>query len=410
MTIFQITGALFTIVALFGVVNYRLIRLPDTLGITAVGLVVCLAISALGFVYPGMAIAARKIVSQVDFSDIVFHGLLSILLFAGALHVDLSRMRTQRFTVLLLATIGVVISTAVVGLGFFYVTQQLGHQVSLLWCLTFGALISPTDPIAVLSVLKRAGASESLETKITGESLFNDGTAVVTFATLVGLATGANEFSASAIAIDLLREVAGALAFGVVLGFAASLLLRGIDSYPVEILITLALATGGYSLAEVLHVSAPLAVVIMGLVIGNHGALTSMSAKTREHLFNFWELLDELLNLILFGLIGLEIIALSLQLRIVWLGLAAIPVVLFARAVSVAIPLLALQNFRRLNRHSTLVLTWGGLRGGISIALALSLPEFEGREMLIGATYLVVVFSLLIQATTLGPLIRRLNR
>jgi len=402
MSVFQITGVLFTIVALFG-------KLPDTLGITAVGLVVCLGISALGFYYPAMAVAARKIVVQVDFADIVFHGLLSLLLFAGALHVDLSKMRTQRRAVLMLATVGVLISVAVVGLGFFYVAQWLGHPISLLWCLTFGALISPTDPIAVLSVLKRAAAPESLETKITGESLFNDGTAVVAFVTLVGLASGANEFSVNAVALDLVREVAGALVLGVALGFGASLLLRGIDSYPVEILITLALATGGYSLAETLHVSAPLAVVIIGLVIGNHGALTSMSEKTREHLFNFWDLLDELLNLLLFGLIGLEIIALSLRIHIVWLGLAAIPVVLLARGISVAIPLLALQNFRRLNPHSTLVLTWGGLRGGISIALALSLPEFHGREMLIGVTYLVVVFSLLIQATTLGPLIRRLN-
>ncbi|SDR27860.1 sodium/proton antiporter, CPA1 family [Paraburkholderia fungorum] len=410
MTVFQITGALFAIVALFGVVNYRFIKLPDTLGITAVGLVICLALSALGFYYPRMAEVAGTIVPKVDFADIVFHGLLSLLLFAGALHVDLSRMRTQRRAVFMLATIGVLISIAAVGAGFFYVTRWLGHPVGLLWCLTFGAIISPTDPIAVLSVLKRAGASENLETKITGESLFNDGIAVVAFTTLVGLATGSSEFSTAAITIDLLREVAGALAFGIVLGFAASLLLRGIDSYPVEILITLALATGGYSLAEALHVSAPLAVVITGLVIGNHGALTSMSEKTREHLFNFWELLDELLNLVLFGLIGLEIIALSLQLHIVWLGLASIPVVLLARGISVAIPLLALQNFRRLNRHSALVLTWGGLRGGISIALALSLPTFHGREMLVGVTYLVVVFSLLIQATTLGPLIRRLNR
>ncbi|MBB5411963.1 MULTISPECIES: cation:proton antiporter [unclassified Paraburkholderia] len=409
MSVFQIAGALFAIVALFGVLNYRFIRLPDTLGITAVGLVVCVGISALGFYYPAMAIAARKIVVQIDFADIVFHGLLSLLLFAGALHVDLSKMRTQRRAVLMLATIGVLISIAVVGFGFYYAAQWLGQPVSLLWCLVFGALISPTDPIAVLSVLKRAAAPESLETKITGESLFNDGTAVVAFVTLVGLATGANEFSAGAIAFDLLREVAGALVLGAALGFGASLLLRGIDSYPVEILITLALATGGYSLAEALHVSAPLAVVIMGLVIGNHGASTSMSEKTREHLFNFWDLLDELLNLVLFGLIGLEIIALSLRVEIVWLGLAAIPVVLFARGVSVAIPLLALQNFRRLSPHSAVVLTWGGLRGGISIALALSLPEFHGREMFIGVTYLVVVFSLLIQATTLGPLIRRLN-
>ena len=410
MSVFQITGALLAVVAVFGVINHRFIKLPDTLGITAVGLVVCLGISAFGFYYPAMTVAARKIVTQVDFADIVFHGLLSLLLFAGALHVDLSRMRRQRRAVLMLATIGVLISVALVGLGFFHVTRWLGHPVSLLWCLVFGALISPTDPIAVLSVLKGAGAPESLETKITGESLFNDGTAVVAFVTLVGLASGANEFSATAVAVDLFREIAGALIFGAVLGFAASLLLRGIDSYPVEILITLALATGGYSLAETLHVSAPLAVVIMGLVIGNHSALTSMSEKTREHLFGFWELLDELLNLVLFGLIGLEIIALSLHQHIIWLGLAAIPVVLLARGISVSIPLLALQNFRRLNPHSALVLTWGGLRGGISIALALSLPDFHGREMFIGVTYLVVVFSLLIQATTLGPLVRRLSR
>ncbi|WP_020203251.1 sodium:proton antiporter [Cupriavidus sp. WS] len=409
MTVFQGTGALFTLIAIFGVINYRFIKLPDTLGITAVGLVTCLSVSVLGFNHPEMVAQARKLVAQIDFSDVVFHGLLSLLLFAGALHVDLSRMRRQRRAVLLLATVGVVISTAAVGAGFYYVAQWLGHPISLLWCLVFGALISPTDPIAVLSVLKSAGAPESLETKIAGESLFNDGTAVVAFLTLVGLATGATEFSAAHVATALAREVLGALVLGAALGYGASLLLRGIESYPVEILITLALATGGYSLAELVHVSAPLAVVIMGLVIGNHGAATSMSEKTREHLFNFWGLFDELLNLVLFGLIGLEIIALSLHLHIVWLGLAAIPVVLIARAISVAIPLLALQNFRRLNPHSATIMTWGGLRGGISIALALSLPEFHGREMLIGVTYLVVVFSLLIQATTLGKLVKHLN-
>jgi monovalent cation:H+ antiporter, CPA1 family len=407
MTVFQVTGVLFSVVAIFGVVNYRYIKLPDTLGITAVGLITCLCVSALGFYYPAMVVHARKVVTQIDFADIVFHGLLSLLLFAGAMHVDLSRMRSQRRAVLMLATVGVLISVAVIGIGFFYVAQWLGHPISLLWCLAFGALISPTDPIAVLSVLKNAGAPADLETKITGESLFNDGTAVVAFVTLIGLATGASEFSAVDIATDLSREVVGALILGIGLGFGASLLLRGIDSYPVEILITLALATGGYSLAELLHVSAPLTVVIVGLVIGNHGALKSMSEKTREHLFSFWGLLDELLNLLLFGLIGLEIIALALHRHIVWLGLATIPVVLIARCVSVAVPLLALQNFRRLNPHSATIMTWGGLRGGISIALALSLPEFHGREMLIGVTYLVVLFSLLIQATTLGRLVRR---
>jgi len=409
MTVFQGAGALLSLIAMFGVINYRFIKLPDTLGITAVGIVACLGLSALGFVHPELVVQARKLVAQIDFPDVVFHGLLGLLLFAGALHVDLSRMRQQTRAVILLATIGVLISTGAAGLGFYYIAQWLGHPISLLWCLVFGALISPTDPIAVLSVLKKAGAPASLETKIAGESLFNDGTAVVAFLTLVGLATGATEFSATHVATSLAREVFGALVLGAVLGYGASLLLRGIDSYPVEILITLALATGGYALAELAHVSAPLSVVIMGLVIGNHGAATSMSEKTREHLFNFWGLLDELLNLVLFGLIGLEIIALSLQQHIVWLGLAAIPVVLLARAVSVAVPLLALQNFRRLNPHSATIMTWGGLRGGISIALALSLPAFPGREVVIGVAYVVVVFSLLIQATTLGYVVRRLG-
>ncbi|WP_043418248.1 cation:proton antiporter [Cupriavidus basilensis] len=271
MTVFQGTGALFTLIAIFGVINHRFIKLPDTLGITAVGLVTCLSVSILGFNHPEMVAQARKLVAQIDFSDVVFHGLLSLLLFAGALHVDLSRMRRQRRAVVMLATVGVVISTAAVGFGFFHVAQWLGHPISLLWCLVFGALISPTDPIAVLSVLKNAGASESLETKIAGESLFNDGTAVVAFLTLVGLATGTTEFSAPDVALALVREVLGAVALGVVVGYVASVLLRGIDSYPVEILITLALATGGYSLAEAVHVSAPLSVVIMGLVSGHHG-------------------------------------------------------------------------------------------------------------------------------------------
>ncbi|AOY96238.1 sodium:proton antiporter [Cupriavidus sp. USMAA2-4] len=409
MSVFQGTGVLLALIAVFGVINHRFIKLPDTLGITAVGIVACLAVSAFGFSHPQLVAQARALVARIDFPEVVFHGLLGLLLFAGALHVDLSRMRQQRRAVLLLATIGVLISTLAAGAGFYFAAQWLGHPISLPWCLVFGALISPTDPIAVLSVLKKAGAPESLEAKIAGESLFNDGTAVVAFLTLLGLATGAKELSAPDVATVLVREVAGALALGAAVGYCASLLLRSVDSYPVEILITLALAIGGYALAEAVHVSAPLAVVIMGLVIGNHGAATSMSEKTREHLFSFWGLLDELLNLVLFGLIGLEIIALSLQQHIVWLGLVAIPVVLAARAVSVAVPLLALQRFRRLNPHSATIMTWGGLRGGISIALALSLPDFDGREIVIGVTYVVVVFSLLVQATTLGRLVRRLG-
>ncbi len=409
MTMFQGAGALFALVAVFGYVNHRFVRLPDTLGITAVGLFACLCMSIIGTFHPAATEHAQALARQVDFSDVVFHGLLSLLLFAGSLHVDLSKMRQQKLAVLLLATVGVLISTAVVGGGFFLVTELLGHPISLMWCLVFGALISPTDPIAVLSVLKNAGASEIVETKIAGEALFNDGTAVVAFVTLVGLATGATEFSAATVSLTLAREVLGALVLGAALGWGASLMLRTLDSYPVEILITLALATAGYSFAELLHVSAPLAVVIMGLVVGNHSAGQQMSEKTREHLHKFWSLLDDLLNLVLFGLIGLAVVSLSLELRLLWLGLGAIPVVLVARALSVGIPMTLLGRFRQRSPHAIKIMTWGGLRGGISIALALSLPSFEGRELVIGVTYVVVVFSLLVQATTLGALVKRLN-
>ncbi len=409
-TIFQGAGVLFAIVAVFGVINLKYLKrlgLPDTLGITLTGLVACLAVSLIGLTRPEMSAYAQKLVTQINFSEVVFHGLLSFLLFASALHVDFSRLREHKVAIISLSTLGVLISTAVVGVGMYYATAALGNPIPLLWCLVFGALISPTDPIAVLAVLKSAGAPPSLEAKIASEALLNDGTAMVTFLTLVGLATGASDFSAAHVSTLLLREVAGALVFGVAAGYAACWLLSDIDSYPVEILITLALATGGYSLAEYLHVSAPLAVVAMGLVVGNHGATRHMSDKTREHLFSFWGLLDELLNLVLFGLIGLEVIALAFDFSGLWVGLIAIPVVLLARGVSVALPMAALRRFRQVSPHAVKIMTWGGLRGGISIALALSLPEFQGRDLVIGVTYVVVVFSLLVQATTLGRLVRR---
>ena len=409
MTMFQGAGALLSIIAIFGFINHRFLKLPDTLGITAVGLLACLCFAIASSGHPEMVMHARELVGKIDFSDLVFHGLLSLLLFAGALHVDMSRMRAVKLPVFLLATVGVVISTAVVGVGFHLLSLAIGHPVGLLWSLVFGALISPTDPIAVMSVLKNAGVVESVEVKIAGESLFNDGTAVVAFVTLLGLATGTSEFSVGHIALSLVREVVGAGVLGLVLGYGAFLLLRGIDSYAIEIMLSLSLATAGYSLAEAIHVSAPLAVVVMGRMIGNHGATRAMSEQTRQHLFSFWHLLDELLNLVLFGLIGLEVIALSFRADVIRLGILAIPVVLVARAVSVYAPLTALRAFREMSPHTVKIMTWGGLRGAISIALALSLPEFEGRDVLIGVTYIVTIFSLLGQSTTLGLFIRRLN-
>lgn len=338
------------------------------------------------------------------------HGLLSLLLFAGALHVDLSRLKQQKVSILLLATVGVVISTAVVGYGVFYLLQLVGAPVPLMVCLVFGALISPTDPIAVLSVLKKANVSPELESKIAGEALFNDGTAVVAFMTLLGLAMGSTSLDAGAVALTLAKEVIGAGVLGLVVGYGAVLMLRQLDSYAVEILITLALATAGFSLAEQLHVSAPLAVVVMGLVIGSAGK-KAMTEKSREHLFSFWELLDELLNLMLFGLIGLEVIALTMDWGVIWMGMLAVPVVLAARAVSVSVPFFALSRLRkRTSPNAVPIMTWGGLRGGISIALALSLPlSMEGRDTIVGITYVVVIVSLLVQATTLGRFIGWLN-
>lgn len=409
MTTFQLLGLVTTVIALFGYINHRFIRLPDTLGITAVGLVVSTALVLLGHHEPRTVQWAQQLVSSLDFSEVVFHGMLPLLLFAGSLHVNVAEIAKEKTPILVLATAGVAISTVVVGFGMYYGLTAVGLPLGLVYCLLFGALISPTDPIAVMSVLKKVGVSKSLETKISGESLFNDGTGVVAYLLLLGVATHTAEPTMANIGLMLVKEVAGAVILGLVVGYGAVVMLRGVDSYPVEILITLALATAGYALAETVHVSAPLAVVIMGLVMGNLGAAKAMSEKTKTHLFGFWELLDELLNLVLFGLIGVQVLALDVAVHHLWVGALAILVVLFARWVSVAIPLAALSPFRSFAPHAVKILTWGGLRGGISIALALSLPKFDGRDLLISATYVVVLFSLLVQATSLSKLLRKLS-
>jgi CPA1 family monovalent cation:H+ antiporter len=353
---------------------------------------------------------ARDFAGRLDLHEIVFHGLLGVLLFAGSLHINLADLAKQKWPVLVLSTVGVVLSTAIVGAGAYFVLRLAGAPVPFVYCLLFGALISPTDPIAVLGLLKTARVPKALETDIAGESLFNDGTAVVAYLVLLGIATGAAQPSLPAVAGLLLLEVVGAIVVGLAVGYAGFALLKGVDSYAVEIVITLALATGGYALAERLHVSAPLAVVVMGLVIGNHGAKSAMSERTRANLFPFWELIDEVLNLLLFGLVGIKLLALS-QTEGSWLVAAAlVPVVLFARFASVGLPALALRPYLKLRTpHAVKVLTWGGLRGGISVALALSLPEIEGRDTFVMATYGAVLFSLLVQAPTVPWVLRRLG-
>jgi len=407
VSVFHAMGLIVTLVALFGYLNHRFIGLPDTVGITAIGLVAALGLTAYGAYDPAVVEWAARTVERIDFAEVVFHGMLGMLLFAGSLHINLGDIDRQKWTILLLATIGVLLSTCIVGAAFYSVAHLLGLELPFIYALLFGALISPTDPIAVLGILRKVGVSKSLETKIAGESLFNDGTGVVLFLTLSGIAFGGHEASVPQVLLLLGTEIVGGVLVGLALGLAGFFLLRGIDSYAVEIMLTLAMATAGYGLAEYLHTSAPIAVVVMGLLVGNHGKRLAMSERTREHLSSFWDLADELLNLLLFGLIGIEIIALAARLANLAPALIAIPIVLVARLASVGLPVLALRQFRSFTPNTVKIMTWGGLRGGISLALALSLPSFAGREAIVAATYAVVIFSILVQSLTIERLVRR---
>jgi CPA1 family monovalent cation:H+ antiporter len=409
MSIFELIGILLTATAVFGYFNYKFVRLPDTVGITFLGLLATLALIIVGHVVPGAVAWASSFGERLDVPEIVFHGLLSVLLFAGSLHINISDLERQKIPVFVLSTVGVLLSTLIVGFGTHWILSLIGIAIELHYCFLFGALISPTDPIAVLSVLKTTGAPKSLETAIAGESLFNDGTGVVAYIVLLGIVTGTSEPDVSSVGILLARQVLGGVVVGLILGYIGYYMLKGVESYPVEILITLALATGGYSLAERLHVSAPLAVVMMGLVIGNDGARHAMSPSTREHLFSFWELLDQILNLMLFGLIAIRLLSLDAANTTVVAAAVLLPLIVFARLTSVGLPVSALRIFLPGTPHAVKLMTWGGLRGAISIALALSLPSFEGREIFVTATYATVLFSLLVQAPTLAPLVRLLD-
>ena len=407
MDVFQIIALLITLAALFSYLNHRVIRLPTTIGLMLISLVFSMALIASGSFGLGLKARAAELMVQIDFNQTLMHGMLSFLLFAGALHVDLSSLLQRRWTIGILATLGVVTSTFLIAGAMFFVLGWIGFPLSFLYCLIFGALISPTDPIAVMGLLKQARAPKSLETKISGESLFNDGVGVVVFLVIREILESGQGFDVSRAVILLLEEGVGGIALGLLLGWITFRMLRSIDNYQVEILLTLALVTGGYALANAIHTSGPLAIVAAGLLIGNRGRALAMSDRTREHLDTFWELIDEVLNAVLFVLIGMEILVLNLNPGYLLAGLIAIPVVLAARFISVGAPLSVLRFESAFGSHDIKILTWGGFRGGISVALALSLPTGTERTFILTVTYVVVVFSIVVQGLTMPALLRK---
>lgn len=413
MDVFQILAVLLVLTATFGWLNNRYLGLPTTVGLMVVALAFSLALIVAHPYLPSLENTAARLLASIDLDRTLLHGLLGFLLFAGALHVGLSDLREHGLVIVILATVGVLLSTAIVGGLAWLLLEALGLGVSLFACLLFGALISPTDPIAVLGMLKSLRAPRTLETQIGGESLFNDGVAIVVFLALLEMVrTGpdAHDVPVASLLGLFARETIGGIMFGLVAGTVAYGMLKRIDQYTVEILISLALVTGGYALAERLQVSAPLAMVVAGLLIGNHGRAFAMSPRTREHLDAFWELVDEILNALLFVVIGLEILVVPLRIVYVIAGVAIIPVVVGARFVATGIPIRLLARVATFLPHTIKILTWAGLRGGISVALALSLRQrlpADTTDVLLVMTYVVVVFSIVVQGLTIRPVLRR---
>ncbi len=407
MDLFNILAILITLTAVFSYINFRYIGLPVTIGVMVIALSMSLMLNLLGPFGLGLKPQAELLLRNIDFDRTLLHGMLSFLLFAGALHIDINDLIELKWSIGALATVGTLISTFLVGTLTWFVLGWFGIGLSYLYCLLFGALISPTDPIAVLSILKTAGAPKSLEMRITGESLFNDGVGIVVFLVILEMATGTHGVSAGHIGLLFVQEVIGGVLFGLGIGYLAYQMLKSVDNYQVELLITLALVAGGYALADALHLSGPIAIVVAGLLIGNHGRLFGMSEKTRAHLDVFWELVDEILNAVLFVLIGLEVLVLTFTKQYLLVSLLIIPLVLFARFVAIGIPVTLLRPFRAFSPGAVRIMTWGGLRGGISVALALSLPPGRERDVILAITYAVVVFSIVVQGLTLGRMVKR---
>ncbi len=409
MKIFEITAILMVLTALFSFINYRLLRMPTTIGVMFIALAVSLGIIGLGWL--GIDIGQSEIarlLNAIDFNQALLHGMLSFLLFAGAMQIRFEDLTRQKWVITVLATAGVVTSTFIVGTLTWLILGFLSIPISFIYCLLFGALISPTDPVAVIGILKSVGVPKNIETKIAGESLFNDGIGVVVFLIILELALGGQEITLGGVTLLFLEEALGGAVLGLVIGGLAYQMLKRVNNYQVEVIITLALVMGGYALADRIHTSGPIAIVVAGLLIGNQGRAFAMSETTREHLDDFWELVDEILNALLFMLIGLEILIMPFTTALFIAGLLAILISLFSRWASVGGAVLLMGKFRSFSPGAIRILTWGGLRGGISVALALSLPAGPERATIVVMTYMVVVFSIGIQGMTLGRLVKKI--
>lgn len=410
MDLFTIITILVVVSAGFAYINERFVKLPYTIGAMVITIAMSFLLTVLGWLDYTLTNPLKTLISQIDFSKVLMEILLSFLLFAGALHTNFDQLKVQRGPILAFATFGVFLSTLLVGMFMYYLLPMLGLQVEFIHCLLFGALISPTDPIAVLGILKQVGVPKKLETKIVGESLFNDGVGVVVFMTLFAFAEkGLEHVTASEIGILLLEEVVGGIALGLGLGYIAYRLMKSIDDYSVEVLITIAIVMGGYLLAQALHFSGPLAVVVAGLIVGHDTVRDhTMSDTTELYVDKFWETWDALLNGILFVLIGLEILILPFEQAFIFAGLVAIPLILLARGISLTIPIYFYQKKLQFVPNTGLIMTWGGLRGGISIALTLTLTTEMSRDLFLVVTYLVVIFSIIVQGLSVEKIANRL--
>ena len=408
MSIFNIISLLIILSAVFAFINTRFLKLPFTIGLMIIAIIFTVAITALGSINDYILVEARLLIQSVDFETALLDIMLSFLLFAGALHTKLDALKRQKGPIAMFATMGVLLSTFLIGTMMYYLFILFSYPIEYIYCLLFGALISPTDPIAVLGILKEANAPKKLETKIVGESLFNDGVGVVIFIVIFKIAQqGIDAMSVADVGLLFVEEVAGGILLGFVMGWLAFMMMKVIDNYETEVMISLALVMGISALAHYLHVSGPLAVVVAGIFLGNQAPKIAWSATTQTYVDKFWELIDVLLNAILFVLIGLELLVVSLRGDYLLFGLLAIPLTLLARFIALSGPVALFERKLDFIPKTNLIMTWGGIRGGISIALALSLEPLMQRELFLTITYVIVVFSIVVQGLSIGPLVKK---